>query len=357
MPDDRDRYFRDALAGRADITDSYLVLGDLPALVGVSVRSEDVFVERLRDFIVTRGGGLSSISTEAARADPKAADFYRNDRLAAVDGTDAVRPVRFATDTIYAVGVMLVRPGAPHAPRATVTRTRAVHLAPDYKAGVGWEQGLREWAAYLAGAREQEHSWVNTFREYAEREVALGWLNEDADRVALLDGPILTQNMLTQREAHDLLQALVETGRAIGFIKNLSANPLLSAVGYALRADEFFLFGDWSTMLAGRFQEGQEHVSDWIEKHAGAVVRVVYKVDRKPFGIECAAEMVPLALDVLQHDNAGPAEHDVPMLLQLADQHVRTAFDGQSSREELIARFSAGDPGRFLSLVGERSVR
>ena len=216
MADDRDRYFRDALAGRADITDSYLVLGDLPALVGVSVRSEDDFVERLRDFIVAGGGGLSSIATEAAKAEPRAVDLYRNDRLAAVDGTDAVRPVRFATDTIYAVGVMLVRPGAPHAPRATVTRTRAVHLAPDYRAGIGWEQGLREWAAYLAGAREQEHSWVNTFREYAEREVALGWLNEDPDRVVLLDGPILTQNMLTQREAHDLLQALVETGRAIG---------------------------------------------------------------------------------------------------------------------------------------------
>ena len=72
---------------------------------------------------------------EAVRAEPRAVDFYRNDRLAAVDGTDAVRPVRFATDTIYAVGVMLVRPGAPHAPRATVTRTRAVHLAPDYRSG------------------------------------------------------------------------------------------------------------------------------------------------------------------------------------------------------------------------------
>ena len=63
--------------------------------------------------------------------------------------------------------------------------------------------------------------------------MALEWLDEADDHIVLIDGPIATQNMLTQDSARDLLQQILDTKRAIGFIKTLSANPLLSAIGYA----------------------------------------------------------------------------------------------------------------------------
>ena len=69
-------------------------------------------------------------------------------------------------------------------PRAYVTRTQANHLAPTTQPPTvaGWEQAIAQWAEYLRSAREQEHSWINTFREYHEREMALEWLNEAEDK-------------------------------------------------------------------------------------------------------------------------------------------------------------------------------
>ena len=356
-PESTGRYFADALAGREDITDSYVVLGDLPALVGISSQNEDQFVASIRQLINTQAGGTDSISNLASTSVVDAADLYHSNRVAAVDGTDAVSPVRFAADTLYAAGVILVTPQTQHRPKAHVARTRATHLTPAQNLGTSWERAIQDWEEYLRGARQQEHSWTNTFREYEEREVAYQWLQEDDRHIVLLDGPILTQNMLTQERAHALLHNIVSEERAIGFIKNLSANPLLSAIGYALRPGEVFVMHTWAAVLSKRFGERQQNISQWITNNAGNVVRAVYKVNQKAFGIECVAYKLPLALAILEHDNAGPSDHDIPMLLQIADNHVRTTFNGARARDELIARFSTDDPTRFLALTNERSIR
>ena len=356
-PNSTNRYFADALDGRRDITDTYEILGDLPGLVGVSSENEDQFVAGVRRLIEEQAGGISGIDAIAATAKADAETLYHGNLIAAVDGTDAVSSLRFASDTIYAAGIILVTPQTQHRPKAHVTRTRAIHLTPGQNLGVPWMQAIKEWEEYLRGARQQEHSWINTFREYEEREIAYAWLQEKDSHIALLDGPILTQNMLTQDRARELLLKVVKTGRTIGFIKNLSANPLLSAVGYALRPGEIFVMNQWSVILAQRFGDRQQNISQWITDNAGAVVRAVYKVNRKPFGIECFAGQIPLALAILEYDNAGPLDHDIPMLLQIADSHVRSKFNGAQARDEVIARFSTTDPTRFLALVNERSLR
>lgn len=163
--------------------------------------------------------------------------------------------------------------------------------------------------------------------------------------------------MLTQDRARDLLLNIVNNGRAIGFIKNLSANPLLSAIGYALRPGEVFVMNQWATVLSERFGERQKNISRWIIEHIDDVVRAVYKINRKAFGIECRADQIALALAILKYDNAGPMDHDIPMLLQIADNHVRAKFNGNRARDEVIARFSAIDPTQFLTLTNERSIR
>ena len=351
------RYFADALDGRQDITDSYEILGDIPALVGISAHVEDEFVAGVRRLIETEGGGASTINSLASRSVAEAEGLYRGNLIAAVDGTDAVSSLRFVSDTIYAAGVILVTPQTQHRPKAHVARTRAKHLTPAENIGASWTQAIKDWEEYLRGARQQEHSWINTFREYEEREVAYEWLVENDSHVALLDGPILTQNMLTQDRARELLLEVVNSGRAIGFIKNLSANPLLSAIGYALHPGEVFVMSQWANVLAERFGERQENISQWITSNAGDVVRAVYKVNRKAFGVECMADRIPLALAILEYDNAGPMDHDIPMLLQIADSHARSRFNGPRARDEVIARFSADDPTRFLALTNERSVR
>ena len=61
-------------------------------------------------------------------------------------------------------------------------------------------------------------------------EIAKDWLDIDHDHIVLIDGPILTQNLLSQDAAHNLLAAITSSHQAIGFIKELSANPLLVAI-------------------------------------------------------------------------------------------------------------------------------
>ena len=351
------RYFADALAGRRDITDTYEVLGDIPGLVGISSENEDRFVADVRRLIETQADSMGDIGLRAAPSKADAESLYHSNLIAAVDGTDAVAPLRFASDTIYAAGIILVTPQTQHQPKAHVARTRASHFTPEQNLGTSWRQAIKEWEEYLRGARQQEHSWTNTFREYEEREVAYEWLQKNDGHIVLLDGPILTQNMLTQDRARDLLLNIVTSGRAIGFIKNLSANPLLSAIGNALRRREVFVMRQWSTVLSERFGEGQKVISKWIAAKAGRIVRAIYKVNRRAFGIECAEDLIPLALAILEYDNAGPSDHDIPMLLQIADKHVRAKFNGSRARDEVIARYSADDPNRFLSLVNERSIR
>ena len=352
-----DRYFADALDGRQDITDSYEVLGDLPSLVGVSSGEEDGIVNQIRSLIEGEGGGVGTVANLSASAAADASALYHSDLIAAVDGTDAVAPLRFVADTLYAVGMVLVTPRTHHQPRAYVTRTRASHSAPLRQPVGNLGQAVQLWSEHLRGARELEQSWTSTFREYGEREVALDWLEGDEDRFVLIDGPVLTQNMLTQDRARELLERLVRTRRAIGFIKELSATPLLAAIGYALLPGEVFVIGEWKNVLSDRFRTRQSHIGEWVEQHGDTVVRAVYKVRSKAFAVECHAEQLPLAFAILEHDNGGSLDHDIPMLLQIADNHVRSRFNGNRAREEVIARFASDEPSRFLALTSERGLR
>ena len=351
-------YFAHALQGREDITDSYEVLGDLPDRVGMSTQNEETFINQIRHIIENDAGGTSDISSVATPSFNDAAGLYNSNLIGAVDGTDAVSPIQFATDTVYAVGVVLVTPQTHMNPRAYVTRTQANHVNPTAQPLSGsWRQSIEKWAEYLRSAREQQHSWINTFREYHEREMALRWLNDGDDHIVLIDGPIATQNMLTQTTARDLLKDVLDTKRAIGFIKTLSANPILSAIGYALRPGEAFILSGWSNILSERFGLRQQVISNWVNDNATQLVRVVYRANHRAFGMETTADNVPLGLAILQHDNQGPQEHDIPMLLQFADQAVRTKFNGSRARDEVIARYSIHNPSRLLTLTNERSFR
>lgn len=143
------RYFADALEGRQDITDTYEILGDIPSLVGISSQNEDQFVASIRRLIEGESGGIGTIGSTAAARKLNARELYHSNRIAAVDGTDAVSALRFAADTIYAAGVILVTPQTQHRPKAHVARTRAAHLTPAENIGVTWTTAIKQWSEYL----------------------------------------------------------------------------------------------------------------------------------------------------------------------------------------------------------------
>ena len=358
MPDDRsDNYFADAHRHRRDITDSYLAFGDIPNLVGISLNDEEEMIKTIRRHLKGAESGIRKISDLAQPSRQQAESLYRNNQIAAIDGTDAVSPLRFISDTLYATGVVAVTPQEADTPRVRVTRTRASsQLREDY-VGSSWTETLRRWGEYLQGARENEMSWVGTFREYEERTLANEWLKGGDDRIALIDGPVLTQNLLSQKLARDLLEEIVATGRAIGFIKNLSSNPILVAIGCALEPGEAFVIGQWRRLLSERFARGQQSIADWVEEKADRTVRAVYKHGRKAYCLECDREKVGLAFAILNHDSGASADHDIPMLLQVADARVRNRFKGVDGRNEVLARYTLQNPDRLIELTHERTLR
>ena len=350
-------HFRDALLERKDITDTYLELGGVPQLVGLSAETDEQIIALMRDLLNEQSQGIVNLAQLAQSELPRAMHVYKNNLIAAVDGTDAISPLRFVSETLYATGVIRVTPASVHEPRASVTRTRAASYNPANNTVRPWNETIQEWAEYLRSARDSEISWVNTFREYEEREMAKDWLEIGHDHIVLIDGPILTQNLLSQDVAHNLLEAIASSHQAIGFIKELSANPLLVAIGSALQPGEAFILQHWNNILQERFRHGQKAIAQWIRDNASEIVRVVYKTQRKAYAIECSAQLTPLALAILQHDPGGPADHNIPMLLQIADTHVRSQFNGQAARDETLARFSINDPDRFTALTNERNLR
>ena len=354
------RYFGDAVSNALDITDRYLALGDLPTLAGVSDENDHAVVDAIRNLLESDGGGFVSVSKLAAQGRTQAESLYRENRIAAVDGTDAISPLAFVSDTLYASAVVVVRPRSPGVAQVKVTRTHASSfVAEQVQSGRqgSWSDTLKAWASYLQGARDHELSWVNTFREYQERDVVQSLLDGDLDTYVLVDGPVITQNMLTQKTTQDLLGQILASGRAIGFIKNLAANPLLVAIGRALRSGEAFILRDWKHILSERFRVRQEAIAAWIDRQPDTLIRVVYKRRRKAYCVECSDSALPLAFGILEHDGSGPAEHDIPMLLALADSHVRSQFRGAEARDQVLARAAIGDLDRFLDLTHERNLR
>ena len=123
-------HFRDALRERRDITDTYLELGGVPQLVGLSAQADDHIIALMRDLLNQQSQGIFNLAQRAQPALPQATDIYRDNLIAAVDGTDAISPLRFVSETLYATGVVRVTPASVHEPRASVTRNPGRLLQP-----------------------------------------------------------------------------------------------------------------------------------------------------------------------------------------------------------------------------------
>ena len=263
MADDRDRYFRDALLGRAKHHRLRILFLEILPLCGVSSVRREICrtTSRLHRYC---GWWNFLISTEAVPQSAAVISTRTTGWLLWMAPTRCERTVRY--DTIYAVGVMLVRPE-----RRTRARNRYRNerfIGPAYRAGsVG--KGPPRRAAYLAGPRA-EHSWVTPFREYAKGG-ALGWLNEV--RIARPSRrPNSDRTCFTQRERSTCFSGLAGPER----LRFHQEEPIRCSVRRLRPSARRVFPSRMEYQACRRFQEGQG-TSAWIEKHAGAVVRVVYR--------------------------------------------------------------------------------
>ena len=248
--------FQYAFEHRVDTSGEHLAISEIPRLLNLSAADDQTIVDAIRS-VLAETGGLGKCADLARNNTAAAADLYRRDRIAAIDGTNYISPTRLMSETVYGAGIVAVTPGSRHTPRSKATTTHArARVDPDDDNATVNEK-LKSWAGKLDRAREDEESWTSTFREYEEREMATDLLESDPVDAVLIDGPILTQNLLSQTEGRKLLKRLTASGGAIGYIKDLSANARLKAIGFALKTGETFTIHDWKTMLSDRFRTGQ----------------------------------------------------------------------------------------------------
>src|SRR5262249_7518953 len=113
------------------------------------------------------------------------ADFF------AVDGTPATPHLRYSSMQMVAVAVMGLSYATLHRPETFLTRSLPTSTLP-LSEDITNKEAFLQWVGEL-DVTESNQSWPTTFREYVEREYAI----RTAPPFVIIDGPLITQNLLT----------------------------------------------------------------------------------------------------------------------------------------------------------------
>lgn len=296
--------------------------------------------------------------TYGAEFDEEVKSDYRCGLVAAIDGTDQLCPTTLAASTIYAVEVFGKTSQSASASICTLCATRtgspSGSSTPD----------IYELARYLDEVRGADaSSSFTTFREYQERMFAVKHL-PDSVRTCLIDGPIFTQNLLTQTAGRACLDALVDSGRKyIGIVKNLSGSwALCRWAAHCLDRGEAYVIG----RLSDQFIEDRARsaggasaaVSEWLEHGKRKdYVRVVYRPKETAFAFECHLNDLPYAISLLRFDASDHVNHEMPRLMQLVDAEARRANTSSKAREKLVSEVARIDKRLANDLDDERRSR
>lgn len=282
----------------------------------------------------------------------EAREALRAGCVAAIDGTDALRPVTFMNTTAYAVAIGCVTSQARSNPHIQITTTNAEHIRTRRVKHASIDE-LGRLCDVLDHGRF-ERSWPSTFREYHEREVAL----QSGVPIVLIDGPVWTQDLISQpsgRALYDRMQG--SSQKFFGVIKDLRNSWTLSKwCGYSLRTGEGYVIGPVRTQLQTHFSHRGE-VTKWIDGLPEEYVRVVFRPQQKAFGLECRLGDLPLAMAILQEDASPTINHELPLLLEIIDAQVRAGFDGALASDAVISRLQQMDYRRAVDVTGERDYR
>ena len=337
--------FSSALKESKDISESYA--RDFGRGYFDRARDADVSVIELMRAIMAKAG-LGLIADVIAPFADQAREVLDLGQVAAVDGTNAITPTTIMNATMFASAVTWVTSRARSPARTRITAC----IAP--VADISSAHDLRELAAKLDAARDDE-SWPTTFREHEERTAALA----SGVPIVLIDGPIFTQNLLTQSEGRDLLQKMVlqTDQRFIGVIKDLRGSWAESKwAGYSLRTGEVYKVCDLAKEYKDRFKSHQDR-REWAAEHTDTFSRYVYRPGSKAFGFECRQDDFPLALAILMANASPTIGHETPLLLEHVDARLRGEFNGYQARDILLGHLWGAERLMAFDLTDERGLR
>jgi hypothetical protein len=358
MSIDRNGVFERALRNQRAVTaeEFAATFGQRPDLLASLQKSDEVIQRRIRKMMeeADEPGGqfLFTLTSLAAPRQAEARTLLDTGKVAAVDGTDALSPLSLLNTDCYAAAVGMMTARQRGVPAVTVTETSTRYLDPA-RLEQGGDSSLVALCQELEEARAEE-SWPRTFREFAERRLAMAC----ETRTVFLDGPIFTQNLMSQRAGRELYRELERLPKTfIGVIKDIRSSwPLSRWCGYCLRTGEGFVVGPVKTEMAERFAKHTE-IREWVEAMPEDYVRVVYRPASMSFAFECRVRELPLAVALLLEDASPALHHETPLLLETIDAQLRGGFDARAVTRARIGRLQDIDFQLGLELQDERDWR
>jgi hypothetical protein len=341
--------FEEVLSNSRDISDIYY--NDLALQRQLS--DDPATFEDLLDHVrkqMQDNGGIKRISAIAAAELDQVERAHRDGRIAAVDGTDAISPTEATSKTVYAAGVISTTALTLHDPRIDMTEShrRIPNLVK--------EDDFFDFIERLDAWVDHDYSWVRTFGEHCERKEALRLITEDDCLLVLVDGPLYTQNLLTQstvRTGGILDEMQQHSERLIGFIKDMHSSKVMHLAGMALQPDEYWTLDNWRNVLINRFAKDAEK-KQWISKASSDWVRTIYRKNGKAFAFECHPSLIGTGVALIGSPVTCAAiiNHEIPFLLHCADRIVQARVSAAAKSENLIS-----SSPYYANLANERSFR
>jgi hypothetical protein len=348
MSNESDGIFAQALRDSQDISDDYYDDEKLRRQWSDRPREFSAILDRMRE-LMEANGGIRKIAAVDATLQAKIETLHRNGRIGAVDGTDAISTTEVTSRTVYAAAVISATTRTLHTPRIRMT---ASHRSLPQIDGTGTDlldfiEKLEEYSTDL--------SWTRTFREHQERTEALRLITDDLCDIVLIDGPLYTQNLLTQPIARELIlkKMLGWPFSFIGFIKSMQTAKLLHIAGMSLRPGEYWVVEKWRLILTHRFSHSHNSTRAWVDTQPDWV-RCVYRKNDKAFGFECDPSLVESGIALINSPVSccDSVNHELPFLLEAVDRIIRAQVNVNAKSINLIASLA-----EFPNLTSERNFR
>lgn len=324
------------------------------------VASDQEIKQRIRNVMESGAGGgrLFSLAQEAKPYLETARYLLDAGLVGAVDGTNALAKIDFMNMTTYACAFGYVTSQARSNPNISITETASAYLEPE-EIRESSDESLAALADRLDESRESD-SWTTTFREYEERRLAIDHCPAD---YVLIDGPIFTQNLVTQELGRRLYQHMFASPKKyIGVIKDVSGSwAMCRWSAYSLKPGEGYIICPVGQPIGDRYSRGPKSdssLSNWLKSPAlDNYIRAVYRPNEKAFAFECLRSEVGIVCALLLADASPTIHHELPLLLETIDSQLRAGFDAGQAKELVINRIMAHSQGGYQSAIDATSER
>lgn len=355
-----DSNFARILRQTEDITSTFDIdLGGLPDDILQATRDASPFVADVRRLMEENAIPLNSDLYSVDNGLIQAADWislfedevrtaYRAGLVFAIDGTPLIHHQRFLTQQVYACAVGAMSSQAP-----LMLQAKLVKVAADLSTDSDTLRVIQE-----AEELTDSSSWPTAFMEYQERLVA----SELDAEIVMIDGSLVTQNLLTRREGRMLLRRMLTTQvnkTYVGIIKNISKGDTERRfIARALRTGEVYIHETFASFMQRDSRDTYEgDASTFLQQVGSNVLRGVFKTGQKAFGFECHRKDLGKIIALLWLDRNNVPGFEIPFLLAQVDAHLRGRYRPTETMAAIEASLTRAGEGEFFDELDERSFR